>query len=467
MDNSISNAASVASVRVLNKIVLHPEQIDVLGIDENLFNAKTVDYFRAIESLYRDKADINETSIYERMTKDGKESDLGIIGSFYNFSDGSGNVIDAIADMKEERSSYKLNEALNDFTTTYSKVEKFDAKTKQNLKDALFDIEEKLADDDTDEKLIKYLPDIKEKYLAEFEKRKNGRLYTFNNKILDSILEDGPVPGEGGLITASTGMGKTAFALNVMNDLYNACIPTMLFELEMGDINTMDRWLSLRTGIPYKDIKHPKSQEDYELVKKELDKEFKRLELNNERWAICEKATLYLADIRREARKFQMKIGQKYFIMLIDLISMIQDFCSPEKGLSLAGQMEVAINRVNAMAKELGFHWIGLVQLNRSVEQDKVMDLDDIDRLRPTRAAIKNSGALLERCRYCLSLFRKKYYAEAYLEKEEAEVLEDVIEVGLMKASNAQVGKRFMMFQPEIFRCTPLVDTNEAPEEDH
>ena len=95
------------------------------------------------------------------------------------------------------------------------------------------------------------------------------------------------------------------------------------------------------------------------------------------------------------------------------------------------------------------------------------MDLDDIDRLRPTRAAIKNSGALLERCRYCLSLFRKKYYAEAYLEKEEAEVLEDVIEVGLMKASNAQVGKRFMMFQPEIFRCTPLVDTNEAPEEDH
>ena len=79
MDNSISNAASVASVRVLNKIVLHPDQIDVLGIDENLFNARTIDYFRAIESLYRDKADINETSIYERMTKDGKESDFGII----------------------------------------------------------------------------------------------------------------------------------------------------------------------------------------------------------------------------------------------------------------------------------------------------------------------------------------------------------------------------------------------------
>lgn len=467
MDNSISNAASVASVRVLNKIVLHPDQIDVLGIDESLFNARTVDYFRAIESLYRDKADINETSIYERMTKDGKESDFGIIGSFYNFSDGSGDISDAIADMKEERRSYKLNESLNEFTATYSKIERFDNKSRQQLKDALFDIEEQLGDNDSEEKLIKYLPDIKEKYLAEFEKRKGGRIYTFNNKILDDILEDGPVPGEGGLITASTGMGKTAFALNVMNDLYNANIPTMLFELEMGDINTMDRWLSLRTGIPYKDIKHPKSQEDFELVKKELDKEFKHLELNNERWAICEKATLSLADIRREARKFQIKTGQKYFILLLDLISMIQDFTTPEKGLSLAGQMEIAINRVNAMAKELGFHWLGLVQLNRSVEQDKVMDIDDIDRLRPNRAAIKNSGALLERCRYCLSLFRKKYYAEAYLEKEEAEVLEDIIEVGLMKASNAQVGKRFMMFQPEIFKCSPLLNTNGEAEEEH
>lgn len=467
MDNSISNAASVASVRVLNKIVLHPDQIDVLGIDESLFNARTIDYFRAIESLYRDKADINETSIYERMTKDGKESDFGIIGSFYNFSDGSGDISDAIADMKEERRSYKLNESLNEFTATYSKIERFDDKSCQQLKDALFDIEEQLGDNDSEEKLVKYLPDIKDKYLAEFEKRKGGRIYTFNNKILDDILEDGPVPGEGGLITASTGMGKTAFALNVMNDLYNANIPTMLFELEMGDINTMDRWLSLRTGIPYKDIKHPKSQEDFELVKKELDKEFKHLELNNERWAICEKATLSLADIRREARKFQIKTGQKYFILLLDLISMIQDFCSPEKGLSLAGQMEIAINRVNAMAKELGFHWLGLVQLNRSVEQDKVMDIDDIDRLRPNRAAIKNSGALLERCRYCLSLFRKKYYAEAYLEKEEAEVLEDIIEVGLMKASNAQVGKRFMMFQPEIFKCSPLLNTNGEAEEEH
>lgn len=467
MDNSISNAASVASVRVLNKVVLHPDQIDVLGIDESLFNARTIDYFRAIESLYRDKADINETSIYERMTKDGKESDFGIIGSFYNFSDGSGDISDAIADMKEERRSYKLNESLNEFTATYSKIERFDDKSRQQLKDALFDIEEQLGDNDSEEKLVKYLPDIKDKYLAEFEKRKSGRIYTFNNKILDDILEDGPVPGEGGLITASTGMGKTAFALNVMNDLYNASIPTMLFELEMGDINTMDRWLSLRTGIPYKDIKHPKSQEDFELVKKELDKEFRRLELNNERWAICEKATLSLADIRREARKFQIKTGQKYFILLLDLISMIQDFCSPEKGLSLAGQMEIAVNRVNAMAKELGFHWLGLVQLNRSVEQDKVMDIDDIDRLRPNRAAIKNSGALLERCRYCLSLFRKKYYAEAYLEKEEAEVLEDIIEVGLMKASNAQVGKRFMMFQPEIFKCSPLLNTNGEAEEEH
>ena len=68
--------------------------------------------------------------------------------------------------MKEERRSYKLNESLNEFTATYSKIERFDDKSRQQLKDALFDIEEQLVDNDSEEKLIKYLPDIKEKYLA-------------------------------------------------------------------------------------------------------------------------------------------------------------------------------------------------------------------------------------------------------------------------------------------------------------
>lgn len=466
MDNSISNAASIASIRVLNKIVHDPTQIDKLGLDSKLFNLKTVDYFNAIESLYRDRAEISETSVFQRMTRDGADGDLGVIGSFFNFDDGTKDVSDAIADMKAERSAFKFNESVNDFTATYSKIERLDSAAKQKIKEALIDLEEQVSDDET-EKLVKYLPDIKDKYLKEFEKRKDKKPYIFNDEILDSILEDGPVPGEGGLITASTGMGKTAYALNVMDHLYNAGVPVMLFELEMSDINTMDRWLALRTGIPYKEIKHPRSEDDYMAVRKELDKEFNRMEINNERWAICEKATLSLADIRRESRKFQMKIGQKYFILLIDLISMIQDFTTPEKGLTLAGQMETAINRVNAMCKELGCHWLGLVQLNRTVEQDKVMDLDDIDRLRPTRAAIKNSGALLERARYCLSLFRKKYYAEAYLTPEEAETLEDIIEVGLMKASNAAVGRRFMMFQPEIFKCTPLVNTDGSPEDEH
>ena len=305
-----------------------------------------------------------------------------------------------------------------------------------------------------------------EMHAAEFDETRNGKKWSFNDEILDSFIKTGPVPGEGGLICAATGMGKSAYCLHLLNRLIVAKTPVMLFTLEMGAVSTMDRLLSSRTQIPFSEMLEFKDYESWKSIKEAIDLEAEQLKKVGNRFAISENPNMSLHDLKQEIRKFQIQIGQTYCIVIIDLLTMIKDFSSVHNGLGLAQEIELAINKLNAMSKELGFHYIGVVQLNRTVESDKVIDLDDINKLRPTRSSIKNSGALLERARWCISLFRPKYYADTYLEKEDAEQLDDIVEIGLLKANNSQTGKKFMLFDGNTFSLTEVEYNSDEGEVD-
>lgn len=291
-------------------------------------------------------------------------------------------------------------------------------------------------------------------YEKDFTDRQNGKVYQFND-FLDKIILDGPTPGNGGIITASTGMGKSALCLNVINDVAFGPkpAPTIYLTLEMGSTQTMDRLLSIRTKIPYKDIVKP-DKDVVEDIKKALDKELDYIE-SVKTFRISENPSLTLRQVRKHIQEFQADLVAMglppYCICFIDLLTMIKEFSKMVEGLNLAQAIEIAMNNLNAMAKELGIFYIGVVQLNRSVESTKVTSLESINNLKPQRAAIKNANAILERCRWCISLFRKRYYADAYLEPEVAEMVEDIIEVSVLKQNNGKVGHIDLLFDGETF----------------
>ena len=131
---------------------------------------------------------------------------------------------------------------------------------------------------------------------------------------------------------------------------------------------------------------------------------------------------------------------------------MIKEFY--DDGSNMAQQIERAVNKLDILAKELGFHWVGVVQLNRSVESDKVLTEQSIEKLKPTRSAIKNSSALLERARWAITVFRKRYFADLYLTEEEAERIDDVAEIQLMKANDESISRRYMRFDGPTFKMT-------------
>lgn len=298
-----------------------------------------------------------------------------------------------------------------------------------------------------------------EDYISDFNERNTTIQYKFYDNVLDSLIFEGPVPGNGGIITASTGMAKSAYCLHLVNQLTKNFVPVMYNTLEMSKTQVMDRLLSSRTGIPYKDIVKPTSisyKETLSILEPELQKirDYKLLR-------ISENPSTSLDQLKDEISEFQeylRSIGKStYFILILDLLTMIKDFCKSENGVNFAQQIELAMNELNGMAKTFGFSYIGVVQLNRSTESLKVTSLQSIEQLRPMRSSIKNSNAILERARWCVSLFRKKYYADMYLSKDIADQLEDIVELTVLKQNNGEVGTRHLLFDGTTFSFNEIV----------
>ena len=307
----------------------------------------------------------------------------------------------------------------------------------------------------SDEDIVLYSSeDIKEFYSKRLEERKNGEVYSFHNRIFDELITEGPTPGHGGIIGGSTGMGKSTLCLNLVNDLINADVPTIYCPIEMGLENTIDRLVSLRTGYPFKDVvRIGKTKEPNNELEAGILHEIESLTVHPN-FAILNKADLNLKKLKSYIKQFQAKLpGKKYCIVLIDLVLMMQDFYDAS-GSNMAQNIERAINKLDILAKELGVHWIGVVQLGRAAESDKVLSEQSIDKLRPTRTSIKNSNALLERARWAITIFRKKYFADLYLSKEEADGIEDIAEIQLMKANDEEIARRYARFEGKTFKMT-------------
>lgn len=322
--------------------------------------------------------------------------------------------------------------------------DKYCEELQTSLNDAITDYSE-----ETDDKVY-FGTDISEYYHQKIEDRKNGEVYSFHNKVLDSLVTEGPTPGHGGIIGGSTGMGKSALCLNIINDLINADVPTMYFPIEMGLENTIDRLAAIRTKYPFKDIvRIGKTQEPNNELEETVLHEIDSLKIHPN-FAIIGDPNITMSKLRSYIKRFQAKLtGKKYCIVFIDLLLMIKEFY--DDGSNMAQMIERAINKLDILAKELNFHWVGVVQLNRTVESDKVLSEQSIDKLRPTRASIKNSAALLERSRWAITIFRKKYFADLYLSEEEASGIEDIAEIQLMKANDEAIGRRYLSFDAPTF----------------
>jgi replicative DNA helicase len=462
-----SQAVVISEYRLLNAIYLDHSILDNTDYSEDLYIHTTCKAIHhAFVDLVKAGVPITDMSIYNEASKYDMTISKDVIDQVIGInSEPVSTIKDMVDTLKTAKKSLEAIDRLSKIHSVLALNSILTPEIKESLREEFYEAEDLVLSNDEDNfKKALTTKEWTDMYVEAYKKRKDGKQYWFNEPVLDKIVVDGPIPETGGIIAAQSGMGKSTFVLNLVNKLIDSGIPCMYFSLEMGQISTMDRLLAARLQIPYSDIVNPPDSETFYTVYQRILDEKKKLELNKN-FRFSENPDISIASLKKEIKKFQNEIGQQYCIVILDLITMVKDFCiGSNSGASLATTIEMAVNKMNALSKELKIHYIGTAQLNRTGESATITDIEDIDKLRPSRHQIKNSGALLERCRYAISLFRRKFYIDQnFPDDPVAQAEDDTIEVQLLKQSNGECKRYYELFNGQCFTVTPL-DIEESVE---
>lgn len=216
--------------------------------------------------------------------------------------------------------------------------------------------------------------------------------------VLDRIT-NGFQPADLVILAARPGMGKTAFALNmVVNAAMNkdGPITCAVFSLEMSATQLIQRIWSFHAQVP---LKHLRAAE---LV----DDDWPRLLASAQafrslRIYVDDTAAISVAEVRNKCRR--LKHEHNLGLVVVDYLQLMGP--SREHRNSPREQQISDISRsLKGMAKELEIPVVALSQLNRGVESrpDK----------RPQISDLRESGAIEQDADIILMIYRASYYAQ-------------------------------------------------------
>lgn len=239
-------------------------------------------------------------------------------------------------------------------------------------------------------------------------------------------------PGELIILAARPSMGKTAFALNVLNNVALKQQKTVVFiSLEMSSESIVDRILSEVAGVPMYKLNGSEqmNEEDFSKI----------WEANSTLWVakifIDDRGALTVPELKSKLRKLKIEKGW-LDIVIIDYLQLMH-------GTSYAGNRVQEISDISRslkeLARELEVPIMALSQLSRAVEQrvDKKPQLSDL----------RESGAIEQDADAVLMLHREDYY-DPETDKKGA------TDVCIRKNRNGAVGEVELHFQKEIMRFT-------------
>lgn len=246
--------------------------------------------------------------------------------------------------------------------------------------------------------------------------------FTDFDQITTGLHEDNLI-----IIAARPAMGKTAFALNIaQNVAKNSDKAVAIFSLEMGAESLVERMLSAEGLIPSYHIRTGNLSES----------EWRRMISAQERLArgkifIDDTAGIRISEIRSKAKRLAQENGGLGLIV-IDYLQLIEG-----RGRENRQQEVSEISRqLKIIAKELKVPVIALSQLSRGVDQrnDK----------RPILSDLRESGSIEQDADIVAFLYR-----EAYYKRDEQEEPDNVTELILEKNRHGSLGTVQLFFHKE------------------
>lgn len=259
--------------------------------------------------------------------------------------------------------------------------------------------------------------------------------------------------GELIIVAARPGMGKTAFALNLIQKSLDMNIGVVFFSLEMPASHLMLRMISARTSIPLSNVMTAKmDDEQWERFGDECDYMMSR------KLFVYDNSYVNIHQIRTQLRKLKTR-HEEIKLCVIDYIGLMMSSSSySERHLQIA-----EISRgLKLLARELEMPIIALSQLNRGLESRS--------NKRPMLSDLRESGAIEQDADTILFVYRGDVYAEqeenerkeawrndgkdmdSYEPKFVPNANEEEAEVIVGKNRNGPLGTVKVVFQKEFTR---------------
>jgi replicative DNA helicase len=225
---------------------------------------------------------------------------------------------------------------------------------------------------------------------------------------LDDML-NGLQDGEMIIVAARPSMGKTAFAMNIIEHIScNNRLPTAVFSLEMSRQQLAQRLLCSRAGVDAQKVRRGMcAAHEIQKLAATVNELYKATIM------VDDTPGLTVLDLRAKARRLKQQHDIK--VIMIDYLQLM-DNPGPE---SRQQQISEISRGIKAVARELRVPVIALSQLNRATEGREGH--------RPRMSDLRESGSIEQDADVVALLHREDYYHEADPNWEPTHVAEVII----------------------------------------
>jgi replicative DNA helicase len=248
-------------------------------------------------------------------------------------------------------------------------------------------------------------------------------------------------PGDLIVLAARPSMGKTAFALNIAENVaVQEGLPVVVFSMEMGASQLALRMVGSLGRIDQSHLRTGRLNDDeWGRLSEAVDR------LKGASVFIDETPALNAAELRARARRQARQCG-KLGLIVIDYLQLMSGSSGSDE--NRATELGEISRGLKALAKELQCPVIALSQLNRSVESrnDK----------RPMMSDLRESGAIEQDADVIMFIYRDDYYNKESKEPGVAEII-------IAKQRNGPVGDVKLTFLKPLTRFDNLAAGSSGP----
>ena len=426
-----------AEQSVLGSILLDKEAMISVSetlVPEDFYKEAHKVIYESMLKLYNSQSEIDLITLTDELRDQGYLDDIGGIAYITSLSTvvpTTSNIKYYVNIVKEKSISRQLISAANDIINLG-----YDGSAKveyvlENAEKKIFDISQERATNDFQpiNQVISEALSMLEK-LYEEKNDVTGLTTGFRdlNKKINGLQRSDLL-----LIAARPAMGKTAFALNlVQNAALKGDASVAVFSLEMSKEQLVQRMIASQSTVELKKIKTGTL----------ADNDWPRITdgmaiLSGAKIHIDDTPGIKISELRSKCRKLKMEQGLD--LILIDYLQLMEG-----EGNNESRQQEIAkISRsLKIIAKELNCPVVALSQLSRAPEQRADH--------RPMLSDLRESGSIEQDADVVMFLYRDDYYNKDTEHPNEAEVI-------IAKQRNGPIGTVNLIWKPEYTKFVNAV----------